>query len=99
VEAGRSSAVVQPFRKPSGNELHTGDLAPTTGVYRVLHIEHSLPAEVTVHSGTGFPCCAKCAVAVTFELLRPSLGDLPAGIMRLNILPVLDADEEDEVAS
>jgi hypothetical protein len=91
--------VTQPFRRPSGNEHRTGDLAPTTGVYRVLHVEHSLPAEVTVHSGTGFPRCAKCAEAVTFELLRPAQGELPPGIIRLNMLPVLDADEDAEAAS
>ncbi|MBI2679136.1 MAG: hypothetical protein HYX28_10175 [Candidatus Koribacter versatilis] len=85
--------------KPSSSKHATGELAPTTGVYRVIHSQHNLPAEVTVHSGTGFPRCAACAAAVRFELLRPTLRDLPAGIIRLNILPVLDADEEAEAAS
>src|SRR4051812_26056407 len=86
---GGSSQTPVPFEtpKPSGHQHFTGETAPVTGTYRVVHAEHKLPLEVTVRSGCGFPCCAKCAVAVSFELLRPSQGSLPAGVMTLNMLP------------
>ena len=85
--------------RPSSKQYATGEAAPVTGTYRVIHPEHKLPLEVTVRSGHRFPRCAKCAVAVSFELLRPSQGALPGGMMTLNMLPVLDADEDDEAAA
>jgi hypothetical protein len=84
--------------KLSGTRYATGEAAPATGVYRVSHAEHRLPEEITVLLGQSFPRCAKCSVAVKFELVRPMQCALPPGTMTLNELPVLE-DETGTAAS
>jgi hypothetical protein len=48
----------------------TGQERPESGIYRVHHLQHRLPHEVTLLSGKRFPRCSKCGEAVSFELLR-----------------------------
>jgi len=88
-----------PERRTTGPRYANGEMAPLTAIYRVMHSEHRLPAEVTLALGQMFPRCARCLGAVQFELLRLTQGKLPAGTMTLNELPVLDGDEADEAAA
>lgn len=63
--------VKSPARDMSKERIYrTGELIPASGIYRVVHLEHRLPHEVTLLKDEQFPRCAKCASAVTFELLQ-----------------------------
>jgi hypothetical protein len=48
----------------------TGDIAPETGIYLVVHSAHRLSHEAVVIKGQRFPRCQKCGDAVLFELLH-----------------------------
>ena len=68
---------VHPSAKRQNQELRTGCAVPDSGIYRVTHAEHRLPAEVTLIQNQSFPRCSKCNDPVYFGLLRsaPSVGD------------------------
>ncbi len=40
-----------------------------SGIYRVTHIKHALPSELTLVAGDRFPACRECYV-LKFELVR-----------------------------
>jgi hypothetical protein len=78
--------------------LRTGCSIPESGIYRILHLEHRLPAEVTLLRNQPFPRCSKCSEPVYFELVRsaPTVGSDGNGFMvALYGLPEL-ADQQDE---
>src|SRR5690348_5495884 len=83
-------------KRPSS--YHTDEIIPYSGIYRVIHLDHRLPHEVTLLRDERFPKCAKCQTAVTFELVRAvalaenSLEQWPQ--IRLYELPVFE-DEHD----
>lgn len=60
----------------------TGQEVPKSGVYRVVHAEHRLPREVVLIAGNKFPRCGKCAIVVSFELIRT----LPSGTEQSNVV-------------
>ena len=47
-----------------------GDRATATGVYRVTHVRHRMPHELTVLEGEVLPSCKKCKDKVRFELIH-----------------------------
>jgi hypothetical protein len=47
-----------------------GDRARATGVYRVTHLRHRMPHDLTVLEGEAFPPCKKCKDKVRFELIH-----------------------------
>ena len=47
-----------------------GDRARATGVYRVTHLRHRMPHELTLLEGEVFPSCKKCKDKVRFELVH-----------------------------
>jgi hypothetical protein len=49
-----------------------GDLAPNSGVYRVVHHAHRLPHDVTIERETVLPECARCGDHVRFAYLEPA---------------------------
>ncbi len=60
------------------DEFHTGQEVRESGIYRVIHLEHRLPHEVTLLKGAQFPRCSKCKTAVRFEAiaLAPRLDSI-----------------------
>jgi len=52
-----------------------------SGIYRVTHIKHALPSELTLVAGDRFPACRECYV-LKFELVRaaPYVADNPGFI-------------------
>jgi hypothetical protein len=84
----------------AGRIYRTDETIPNSGIYRVLHLEHRLPHEVTLLRDEQFPRCAKCRLAVRFELLQAAEEELDSfreGAMRIALyeLPEL-ASEADE---
>lgn len=55
----------------------SGDEAPESGVYTVMHDQHRPNHVVTVLKGERFPACAQCGSLVRFRLARSvkSVGD------------------------
>jgi hypothetical protein len=47
-----------------------GDVAPQSGVYRVVHDGHRSDHEVSFFKDEMFPSCLRCGPAVGFVLLR-----------------------------
>jgi len=66
-----------------------------TGIYRVIHAPHRLPAEVTLIQGHIFPGCSKCKASVRFEFLR-SIKPAPDFQINLFTLPELVESDEGE---
>jgi hypothetical protein len=69
----------------------TGETVLESGIYKVTHVEHRLPHEVTLLKGAQFPRCSKCKEAVTFKVvaLAPRLDKLRERVT-LYQLPDLD---------
>ena len=82
--------------------FQTGEKISRSGIYRVIHSEHRLPHEVTLLRNEEFPRCAQCADSVRFQLARKikelELDSEVQGHICLYELPVLDDDEEKEIA-
>ena len=84
--------------------FNTGEPIEESGIYRVHHMAHRLPHEVSLFNGQAFPRCQNCKDAVTFELLHaaPAESDvLGADAFRVYLyeLPVLSEDGDESVAS
>lgn len=77
---------------PGPNRFKTGSFVPETGVYRVVHTAHRLPAETVILQGECFPRCAKCSEAVLFELAYPAPDLFRSDAYRIYELPVLEDD-------
>jgi hypothetical protein len=43
-----------------GDEFEPGDVVPKSGIYRVIHDQHTQPHEVTCIYGNLFPRCRGC---------------------------------------
>jgi hypothetical protein len=73
----------------------SGEIVPSSGIYKVTHAEHRLPHLVTLLEGQRFPACSKCGEAVRFQLVRSASGlqDRREQILLYN-LPELEADAE-----
>ncbi|HET7749785.1 MAG TPA: hypothetical protein VFK81_10420 [Terriglobales bacterium] len=82
----------------------TDEIIPHSGIYRVLHRQHRLPHEVTLLRDQQFPRCAKCATAVSFELVQAAQveqEDVSDGRMRIVLyeLPELESEgDEGQIA-
>ena len=52
-----------------------------SGIYRVTHLKHAFPSELTLVAGERFPACRECPV-LKFELIRtaPCVADSPGFI-------------------
>jgi hypothetical protein len=48
-----------------------GQVAPTSGIYTVIHQEHRPPHEVLAIRGEEFPSCRGCKDQVRFEVASP----------------------------
>ena len=70
--------------------FQTGEAAPETGIYRVIHVGHRLPHEVVVLKNERFPRCAKCKDAVLFDLIHPAPDLFQHVGYRVYELPVLN---------
>lgn len=70
----------------------TGQTVLYSGVYRVIHAGHRLPHAVTICKGESFPRCARCADAVTFELLHAA--DCPFSYEPLHIYELHPVEDE-----
>lgn len=53
-----------------------GDDVPSTGIYRIEHVEHRLMHEATLKSGMKFPQCKQCGKGVSFTLVREIRGEV-----------------------
>jgi hypothetical protein len=85
-----------------GRTYETGEFAPETGIYLVVHSAHRLPHEVIVVQGQRFPKCQRCGNAVLFELLHSAPDLFRHKIPFTYDLPVLDdaeVDDEDPIES
>ena len=65
-----------------------------SGIYRVQHSQHKLPAEVGLLKGQEFPRCSKCQNPVVFKLVRAAPE--PEFRVALYELPELSAEEEEQ---
>jgi hypothetical protein len=75
-------------------QFRCGDKIVESGIYRVIHREHRLPHEVTLHRDQLFPRCMQCDDSVYFELLHGAPEDSPNHFnVVLYALPVSDEDE------
>ena len=52
--------------------LHAGDRAPSSGVYRVIHVQHRKSHRVIMIRGDDLPPCRFCKQEVTFQLVETS---------------------------
>jgi hypothetical protein len=50
----------------------SGDDAPESGVYSVVHDRHRPNHNATIFKGERFPVCAGCGANVRFMLVRPA---------------------------
>jgi len=50
----------------------SGDEAPESGVYTVIHEAHRPNHAATIFKGERFPACAHCGPQVRFVLVRPA---------------------------
>ncbi len=48
----------------------SGEVIPSSGVYRVVHAPHTLPEQVALVKGQKFPPCSECKVSVRFTQVR-----------------------------
>ena len=71
----------------------TGERIPASGIYRVYHLAHRVPHEVTLIEGEKFPRCQKCEEAVAFEPLRISPDHETKSVIVLYQLPEIDPDD------
>jgi hypothetical protein len=80
----------------------TGEKIAQSGIYRVIHLNHRLPHEVTLLKDEEFPRCAQCQDAVQFQLVRgiKSMDTRDEFSTRICLyeLPVLDREEPQEIA-
>lgn len=53
-----------------GSTFQVGEVAPASGLYRMIHLNDRDPHDVVVLQGGEFPSCRGCRAEVTFELLR-----------------------------
>jgi hypothetical protein len=75
--------------------FRSGEAIPETGIYRLSHSAHRLPAEVTLTRGDTFPSCSRCRETVFFYMVRPATGFRESPFrVRLHTLPVIDVIEE-----
>jgi hypothetical protein len=79
---------------PKGRTFETGEIAPETGIYLVVHSAHRLPHEVVVIKEQRFPKCQKCGDAVLFELLHTASDLFPHRIDFVYELPTIEEDED-----
>ncbi len=77
----------------------TGDIAPVTGIYRVVHNAHRLPHEVMIRRNDNFPCCAKCCDDVLFDLVHATPDLYQHEGYRIYELPVQDDATEAEATT
>jgi hypothetical protein len=56
-------------KKSRTQVFRTGDKVIESGIYKVTHLEHRLPHEVTLLKDAEFPRCSKCKEAVTFSVI------------------------------
>ncbi len=70
--------------------FQTGETAPETGIYRVVHVNHRVPHEVVVLKNDRFPACAKCNDAVLFDLVHPAPDLFRRYVRPIFELPVLE---------
>lgn len=94
----KSSPVSQP------RLFKTGERIEESGIYRVHHMAHRLPHEVTLIADQAFPRCEKCQDEVSFELLHAAhSGAEMAGADTFRVylyeLPVVAEDGEESAAS
>lgn len=82
------------FLVHSSEEIfRTGELAPETGIYRVVHTGHRLPHEVVILKGQRFPRCSKCTSSVLFELAHAAPDLFQSSICRIYALPVVEQSQ------
>ena len=58
-----------PKRRPLPVFFYVDEEIPTTGIYRVYHLDHRVSHDLTLTEGHTFPPCAECKHQVQFELL------------------------------
>ena len=56
----------------SDSRLRSGDRAPSSGVYRVIHVQHRKSHRVIMIRGDDLPPCRFCKDQVAFELVEPA---------------------------
>lgn len=87
VEPGRSRA----RSRVAATVYNVADVVPATAVYAVAHAAHSVPLQVTLRRGCGFPACSSCDEPVEFRFLRDADPDVAHRFqVTLNVLPVLE---------
>ncbi len=52
------------------NTFTSGQIASTSGHYKVSHKPHALRSDITLLKGYYFPACAICRVPVQFQLTQ-----------------------------
>jgi hypothetical protein len=73
----------------------TGAPVQQSGIYRVIHPQHRLPTEVTLHAEQAFPRCCKCSEPVYFEFAAARIETGKGGfrIMLYELPEVADQNE------
>ena len=77
--------------------FRTGQTVPASGIYRVTHLRHRLPHEVTLLAGQTFPRCSKCKDSIQFQPVRyaATVQADPDFKVVVYELPVLEDEEQD----
>src|SRR5689334_11251307 len=80
--------------------LRTGCSIPESGIYRVLHADHSLTPEVTLIKDQFFPRCSRCSNPIYFELVRPApaISNARGFFVTLYEVPALGEPEDESLA-
>jgi hypothetical protein len=76
--------------------LRTGCTVGDSGIYRVLHRQHRLPAEVTLIKDHSFPRCSKCSEPVYFELLRSAPEIISPSRFQVALYELPELEPQDE---
>lgn len=77
--------------------FQTGQIIPESGIYKVIHLQHRLPHEVTLLRDQEFPKCSKCGNEVKFELVRPARElNTESGHIVVYQLPELESKSDSE---
>lgn len=65
---GRQRAMVE---GPAQRNYHPGELAPTSGIYRVIHADaHREPHNALIIKGEDLPPCRSCGSEVVFQVVQ-----------------------------
>jgi len=66
----------------NGSTFKTNEEVPRSGIYKVLHAEHSI-RDIRLLKGKTFPACPRCSSAIQFTLISAIQIESAGGRFRL----------------